>query len=638
MWSLYEDSKYLEPLIFSNKKSQEDIVKETLNAIKEGYKTIFIKGKCGSGKSAIALNIAKEFKKTSLVVPIKSLQEQYINDYTNKKYVLKNGRKLKISSIVGRVNFKCKFIEEFGKDFKDDFFKESKKELNLKQFLDQKFSNDRNKAYSCDNDFIPCKIEIKPRNLEKIKEYLKRNPSVRISDFDFVSDVKRMSIAPVCPYWSPIMPEEIEIKKFKDCFKYHYHGLNNKNFLIYERKKGCDYYGQYLAYSDADVIIFNSLKYKIENLMNRKPATEIDIIDECDEFLDSFTMEEKINLTTLNLFLSSLINISKKSLISINRILNTINEIKSKEYSENKIFELKSSPVERLLSEILDSEEIFGLIEGEEQNYLFSLYETADVFKKYLENSFFSIEKKHNSFIINLVSTNLEERFKELSEKNNILIMMSGTLHSEEVLKNVFGIKKFKIIEAETKQPGELIKCYYGYEMNCSYNNFQNNKISREAYLKALSKSISLAKKPLLVHVNSFSDLPTEKEKEDFGLFNLMTQKELLEEQEKDPLGKGIIEFKNRKKDVLFTTKCSRGIDFPGETCNSIVITKFPYPDLSSTFWKIFKKTNPKNFSSFYTDKAKRELLQRIYRGLRTKNDKLYLLSPDKRVLDFEIN
>jgi hypothetical protein len=36
-------------------------------------------------------------------------------------------------------------------------------------------------------------------------------------------------------------------------------------------------------------------------------------------------------------------------------------------------------------------------------------------------------------------------------------------------------------------------------------------------------------------------------------------------------------------------------------------------------------------------DKAKRELTQKIYRGLRSKEDKVYLLSPDIRVLGFEL-
>ena len=130
MWSLHESEKDLKPLIFSNGKSQEDIVREVRQAADQGYKIIFIKGLCGTGKSAIALNLARNFGKTSIVVPIKSLQEQYINDYSDKKkYILKDSKfkiesypglenlnldkntgkeKLKICSIVGRQNFKCK--------------------------------------------------------------------------------------------------------------------------------------------------------------------------------------------------------------------------------------------------------------------------------------------------------------------------------------------------------------------------------------------------------------------------------------------------------------------------------------------------------------------------------------------------
>lgn len=99
MWSLYErknedssdgvnlfdySGEKLKPLKFSNGKTQEDVVKEVLETINAGNKLIFIKGICGTGKSAIALNLARHFKKTSIVVPIKSLQEQYEKDYTQK--------------------------------------------------------------------------------------------------------------------------------------------------------------------------------------------------------------------------------------------------------------------------------------------------------------------------------------------------------------------------------------------------------------------------------------------------------------------------------------------------------------------------------------------------------------------------
>jgi len=171
-------------------------------------------------------------------------------------------------------------------------------------------------------------------------------------------------------------------------------------------------------------------------------------------------------------------------------------------------------------------------------------------------------------------------------------------------------------------------------EKDCKYENFLTNKISREEYLKILDKCVEVSEKPTLVHVNSFYDLPSKKEKEIFKLKNLTTREEVIEMQEKEHSNESIKRFKEKEINILFTTKCSRGIDFPGDQCNSIVFTKYPNPDIKSPFWEILKKTNPNDYWDFYKDKAKRELLQRLYRGLRFKEDHVYLLSPDIRVLN----
>lgn len=285
-----------------------------------------------------------------------------------------------------------------------------------------------------------------------------------------------------------------------------------------------------------------------------------------------------------------------------------------------------------------ENKDLWDSIETDESNYLHHLDKVARIFNEFIGETFFSVEKRDNDLIIHLVTINLAKRLEELIKKNKIIIMMSGTIHSESVLKNIFGLENFKIIEAETQHQGELIPCRHGYEMNCSYSNFQSQKIDSKKYLLALSKSIACAKRPTLVHVTSFSDLPTEKQKEEFSIDNIPTQQELIRQQVEDPFGQKIKDFKDGKIDIIFTTKCNRGIDFPGEICNSIIITRFPYPNISSIFWKILKKTKPNHFMSFYMDKARRELLQKIYRGLRSKNDKVYLLSPDIRVLDFKMN
>ena len=112
----------------------------------------------------------------------------------------------------------------------------------------------------------------------------------------------------------------------------------------------------------------------------------------------------------------------------------------------------------------------------------------------------------------------------------------------------------------------------------------------------------------------------------------MMTRERLRELQLKDKMGDVVKRFKNKEIDVLYTTKCNRGVDFPGSICNSIILTRYPYPNISSIFWRVLKKTKPQHFHPFYMDKARREFLQKIYRGLRSESDHVYLLSPDIRV------
>ena len=236
------------------------------------------------------------------------------------------------------------------------------------------------------------------------------------------------------------------------------------------------------------------------------------------------------------------------------------------------------------------------------------------------------------NIIITMVSINLAKKLQELIEKNNILVLMSGTIHSEKVLKDIFGLENFKVIEAETENPGHINKYPTGLEMNCSFANFSNGSVTRKQYLKIMDVCMANAKPPVLVHVSAFKDLPTEDENSKYKFDNLITREKLADLQRK---GNHQVErFSNKEADILFTTKCSRGVDFAGDKCNSIVITRFPYPNIQGLFWKILKKEQPDKFMEFYMDKARRELIQRVARGVRFKGDKVDLLSPDIRVLN----
>ena len=639
-WNLYEKGKFLEPLKFSNGKTQEDIVKEVLNSIKNGEKIIFIHGVCGTGKSAIALNLAKELGKSSIVVPIKNLQMQYKKDYESEKYLLKNnGEKLKISVIIGRQNHKCKFLEE-----NKDAIPKIKKEVNAKLHdifsgkkdeIEKDFGDDE----SADNKDLPCKIEIKEKNIHKIKKYLAQNNDINVKNFSQLKDVKRVSVAGACPYWSPALPARYELggKSFANSKKRRYAGLKDTEFIFYQREPGCKFYEQFNFYIDSDAIIFNSEKYKIESSLNRKPITEVEIIDECDEFLDKFSNNKSINLDRMQSSLNQIFEIDESGGRVLNELREIIKKLKTDKSTENaikseQILSLKQTAVYDLFKILLKNPDFIYQIDDE--NYLFEVYESAKMFEEFLDESYVTLTKKDEVVTAHIVTINLAKKFKEMTDKNKIIVLMSGTLHSEEVLKDIFGIEKFKIIEAETQQQGQITIKRTGLEMDCKYSNFSTGKNNHKDYFLALDKCIEISKKPVLVHVNSFADLPSEIEKKEFDLKNLIGRERLKEIQDEDKEGKLIEEFKTGKINILFSTRASRGIDFPGEQCNSIIFTKYPNPNVKDVFWKILNQTKPQHYWKFYKDKAKRDLLQKIYRGLRFKDDHIYLLSPDSRVLE----
>lgn len=599
----------LEPLRFSNGKTQEDVVKEILEAHKQGENLIFIRGACGSGKSAIALNLAKHFKKTSVVVPIKSLQDQYENDYTDKNYILKeDGKKLNISVIKGRGNFPCIHC----------------------------------RGQTADYEYLPCTIELREKNMQRILDMIKENPEVKKEDFSSISDVRRVSVAASCPYWSPLMPADASAKVLQKARKKKYKCIKDKDYAFFERAKGCGYYQQYHNYIDSDVLIFNSQKYLLEVAVGRKPKTDLDVIDECDEFLDSFANEKKINLNRLITALSTLVPEDSKEKHAIKEIILLTNKAISF-YNED-IEKLEKSPMYELFNKII---EYPYLAEDEDRNYYNSVFESVKSFENLVDETYVVFEKpkqeqqtlyaenRGETIFASLVSVNIGRRFKDLIDNNELTVLMSGTLHSDSVLRDIFGLERFKIIDAETQFPGSVSRIKTKFEMNCKYENFKSGICTRKDYLIALDACIKKSKKPTLVHVSSFADMPSDTEIEQFSLQNLISKEKLFQMQEQKGLVKS---FKTGEIDLLFSTKCSRGVDFPGEECNSIVLTKYPYPNIQGLFWKILKKEKPNKFMEFYMDKAKRELIQKISRGIRFKGDHILLFSPDSRVLDARLD
>jgi Rad3-related DNA helicase len=602
-WALYDGEKRLEALRFSNGKTQWTVVQEVVNAIRAGTKVIFIRGVCGTGKSAIALHLARELGKASIVVPVKGLQHQYARDYMHGKQIVKSdGTPLHIAMITGRENHESLYFP--GK--------------------------------SCADPFLPDTIPLLEKHMSHLIKYYQENPFISQKAIPKLAQLRRISVAPANPYWSPLASAEYELP-LSDATKYRYKGLQDKDFIFYHRKKGCSYYDQYLAYIQAEALIFNAAKYKIEVALNRKPATDVDIIDEGDEFLDSFAAQEECNLTRLGTSLGTFFLDDEDA----SKTRDLLVEYAKLEDQQKRALGVSSEPVklgDTFLGKMLllahEDRALRAELVVDDTHYGHRLYELAEQFFPFFEQTYVQFSLHENDLYVSLVTTSLAEQFRELCEKTKALVFMSGTLHSEQVLKHIFGIRDFLIIDAEVTQPGRIDVQRIGGEFPCSYETFRSGKKDKRAYLTLLNACVTRAPRPTLVHVSAFHDLPTFEEQQLFSLPSLTPKDALQDAQRGDPQNKRIQLFKEGAFPVLFSTKCSRGIDFPGEQCRGIVFTKYPNPNTQDIFWKVLKKNYPDSFASFYQDKAKREFLQRLYRGVRFPGDYVTVLSPDSRVLD----
>ena len=76
-----------------------------------------------------------------------------------------------------------------------------------------------------------------------------------------------------------------------------------------------------------------------------------------------------------------------------------------------------------------------------------------------------------------LVTTNLSKKFVDIVDGSQALVLMSGTLHLESVLRNIFGIEDFVSVDAEKYNQGTIEILKSGKEFDCKYANFQSNKI-----------------------------------------------------------------------------------------------------------------------------------------------------------------
>ena len=265
-----------------------------------------------------------------------------------------------------------------------------------------------------------------------------------------------------------------------------------------------------------------------------------------------------------------------------------------------------------------------------------TLFNQVVTFSMLPSSIYYFLERDNrNNIIITFFILDLSNMVKNIFSNFSYILGMSATIQSQNVLNQIYGIKPNqygnKIIKSEKQILGTLKQSpllQSNTLLNCNYQTLQSN---RGRYHKLLDKCIEISKgKQTLVHITSFSDFPSEKY--DAQLDNIPYIEEIREEMKNDKDSKMLKEFKEGKREVLYSTRDMRGTDLPDEMCRVIIFPKLPYPHAGEPFFKTLKDANEALFWAYYIDKQHREFRQGICRGLRHPKDYVTILSPDLRV------
>jgi Rad3-related DNA helicase len=87
--------------------TQADLVEAIFKAYEEGYKNVILEAPVGSGKSAVAVTIARSVSDAHLLTPMKSLQDQYLEDFSEHLVLMKGRNAYECRRNTTKVKWTC---------------------------------------------------------------------------------------------------------------------------------------------------------------------------------------------------------------------------------------------------------------------------------------------------------------------------------------------------------------------------------------------------------------------------------------------------------------------------------------------------------------------------------------------------
>ncbi len=707
----------------------------------EKTKILIYKSFCGSGKSLTVLHVPKEIGGRAIIVtPFRNLQRQYYEDYFkgNKFILKKDGTKLKVSVFLGRNNFPCQWLEE--QYDQQQKIIEANKKFHQYVPIDDNILTSYRIDNTAANRYLPCTQMLKsagggrriPRYAVASKcPYWTPPPMSRdiickwmntssgdvedaydsndvLTDIGDIGDIGNIGKVGNIGNDTEVGKQKLEgadttpsmldkIKEKIKCSNIEYYdsvGQGEMGIFIRDEKDRfgkpcadvCPYYKQFYSYVESDVIVFNSAKWALETKMGRKPKVKVEIVDEGDYWLDS-------QAKTIELMRST-----------IDRIFPANNKMKQVKMSALAYFDMSfkkiKGDIERSKAGGVGDNGL-GIINAKDYKELFyTINVFLDEYKKQyddddsVEQKLLDIEtvreyadvaslsyvegKRAETKIINVYIPYPDKLLKELFESSSKnIILMSGTMHSNTVLSNLFGINGnnyiVDILDGRKEHPGKL-KCIQPPKngpfimTKVTYTTWQN-----EDFKNYYNQVLNYILDQLKIHVDKITGKPG-----DAKIIVLTPAKKYAESILKRPdvfvdfakskinhdednmkvgIDTSLSDYVNntledvRKikssdieldgdvlrtdKQIIVSTRMIRGTDLRDDKCRAIVMTKWPVGDISDGYLQAIKKRfGDKIFWDIVRDKAAREAVQYVSRGLRHDYDWCFFATADQTCFD----
>ncbi len=718
-WALYEMKGapiLLSPLQWKGGNQVDSLTKileffKKYNNITDKTKILIYRSQCGSGKSGVMLHAVENMGRGIIVVPFRNLQRQYYDDYfTGKnKYVLKkDGKRLSVAVMLGRGNFQCRWLAE-QYDYQQKLIEESKKPENYGIIIpiDTNIINLYKSDSTCANRQLPCSRPLisvgsrrearwmvgchcqywipTPTAKTTIDKWKDKNIDERKMNAGFMEDesegVNKSEIEKTTPDMDKDVKKQIDyIQDIIKCHRIEYYdsvGWDKVGVFIRDEadENGnpcpdvCPYYKQFYAYTQADCIVMNDAKWKIETSIGRKPKVSLESIDEGDFWLDNRSMSLEFSRSMIDRMLpvtNRMNEMKRNTLFLFDTVFQNIKEkIAESEMKEKGISIISSKEYKELFLHIMNMVLEYKKSAEEDDVTLQKMVELATVLR-YIERASISIEEGKNEIKIIKVfipypDNLLKDLFKRSSEN---IIITSGTIHNNFVLDNLFGINNdnyiVELIEGRKETPGKL-KCIKPDLLRVNYTTWQSPE-----FKKVYNNTLNYILDQLKIRIDQTTGKPgegrilvlTPAKKYAEGIIDrpdifVDFAKSKNEDESKRSINTSLTDFMEKsiedvrkikptdieidgdvlrtEKQIIVSTRMIRGADLRDNKCRAVVMTKWPMGDVSAGYNQALKlRFGDKIFWSIMKDKAEREAIQYVSRGLRHDWDWEYFSTPDE--------